>query len=159
MKKLTPKSAKIIAEKYFKKLRGKEEQDFARIHSKAVVETATILAKKYKADIKTVITAGWVHDIGYTIEKSGHAKYSVDLLKKEGFVITELVKDCILNHGTDGKPVSKEAKILQIADKLSILNISILKLLLKQRNILPEDIEFMTKMTTGAIEHIKKIDF
>ncbi|MEK9177618.1 MAG: HD domain-containing protein [Patescibacteria group bacterium] len=159
MNKLTQKSAKIIAEKYFKKLHGKEEQDFAIIHSEAVVEVATILAKKYKADVNTVITAGWVHDIGYAIEKPMHAKHSVDLLKKEGFEITQPVEECILNHGTDGKPVSKEAKILQMADKLSIINISILKLLFKQKNILPEDIEFMIKMATGAIEHLKKINF
>jgi HD superfamily phosphodiesterase len=155
--KLTPKIAKLTAEKYFRKHKDKEERDFARVHTAAVVEIAVILAKKFKTDVSTVEISGWLHDIGSIVERSDHAKYSLDLLNKEGFEVSPLIKDCILNHGTDGKPESKEAKILQIADKLSILSIPVLKLLFKQKSITPYDIEFVDKMTTGAVAYLKEL--
>ena len=51
-----------------------------------------------------------------------------------------------MNHGTNGQPKSPEAKILQIADKLSILSIPVLKLLFKQKEITLNDIEFVKNL-------------
>jgi HD superfamily phosphodiesterase len=157
MKKLTPESAKEIAEKYFLKHKDKAEQDFIRIHSSAVAEIGVILAKKFKADVSIVEVAAWIHDIGTVIERTNHANHSLDLLKKEGFEVDALIEDCVLNHGTGGDPKSEEAKLLQMADKLSILSILVLKLLLDQEGILPSDVEFVNKMTTGAVEYLKRL--
>jgi HD superfamily phosphodiesterase len=157
MKKFTHRTAKLTAEKYFKKRKDKEEQDFARVHTKAVVEIGVILAKKFKVDISAVEISGWVHDIGSTVERNNHAKHSLNLLEKEGFDVNPLIKDCILNHGTDGKPESKEAKILQMADKLSILSIPVLNILFKQKTISNSDIEFVNKMTIGAMAYLKEV--
>jgi HD superfamily phosphodiesterase len=157
MKKLTPKTAKLIAQKYFKRHKDKAEQNFARIHTSAVVEVGVILAKKFKANASVVEISAWIHDIGSVIEMPNHAIHSLNLLKKEGFEISTLIEDCVLNHGIDGKPISEEAKILQMADKLSFINIPILKLLLKQKSILPSDVEFVNKMTAEAIVYLKKL--
>lgn len=157
MKKLTPQSAKEIAEKYFLKHKDKSEQDFTRIHTNAVVEIGIILAKKFKADISIVEASAWVHDIGSVIERSNHARHSLDLLREEEFEIDTLTEDCILNHGNGGNPKSEEAKLLQMADKLSILSIPVLKLLLEQESILLSDVDFVNKMTTGAVEYLKKL--
>jgi len=157
MKKLTTKLARLTAEKYFKKHKDKEGQEFAKVHTEAVVEIAVILAEKFKADASTVKISGWLHDIGSTVERADHAKHSLDLLEKDGFEISSLIKDCILNHGTGGKPKSKEAKILQMADKLSILSIPVLKLLFKQKDITSGDIEFVNKMTMGAVAYLKEL--
>ena len=157
MKKLTPKLARLTAGKYFKKHKDREGQNFARVHSTAVTEISMILASKYNASVSTVEISGWLHDIGSTVERFDHAKHSLALLEKDGFEISPLIKDCILNHGTVGKPESKEAKILQMADKLSILSIPVLKLLFQQKEILPSDIEFINKMTDGALTYLKKL--
>ena len=157
MKKLTPKNAKLIAEKYFKRHKEKEGRDFAKVHSGAVAEIAVVLAKKFKADASSVEISGWVHDIGSTVERNNHAVHSLDLLEKEGFEISALVRDCILNHRTNGQPKSQEAKILQMADKLSILSIPVLKILFSQKSISPYDIEFIDKMTSGALDHLKNL--
>ena len=157
MKKLTPKNAKLVAEKYFRKHKDKGERDFSRVHAGAVAEIGVILAKKFRADTSVVEISGWLHDIGATIERADHAKHSLELLEKEGFEISPLIRDCILNHGTGGKPISKEAKILQVADKLSILSVPVLELLFKQESVLPEDVEFLNKMTTGAVAHLKNL--
>ncbi len=159
MKKLNPKAARAIGEKYFKKRKGKVEQDFVRAHSESVVEIATILAKKFKANASTVATAGWVHDIGRVIESKNHALHSIELLEKEGFQIDPVIRDCVLNHGSSGTPKTKEGKILQASDKLSILSIPVLKFFLSQKNISPEDIKFMEKMTTGAYRYFKEMKF
>lgn len=159
MKKLNPKSAKIIAQKYFKKIKPKIEQDFAQAHSEAVVEISIILAKKMKANSSVVETAAWVHDIGRVIGSDNHAEHSLKLLEKEGYQIEPMIEDCILNHGSSGQPKSKEAIILQAADKLSILSIPILKLLLKQKSISASDIKYLVKMTTGAIKRLEGLNF
>lgn len=159
MKKLNQKSARILAQKYFKKIKGKEDQDFSRIHTEAVVEISTILAKKFKANLPAVVIASWVHDIGYVTERTNHARHSLEILEKEGFLIDSTVNDCVLNHGTGCNPQTKEGKILQASDKLSILSIPVLKLLLKQKNILPDDIEFLKKMTDGAVSHMGRLKF
>ena len=44
-----------------------------------------------------------------------------------------------------------------MADKLSILSIPVLKLLLDQEKILPGDVEFINKMTTGAVEYLRRL--
>jgi putative nucleotidyltransferase with HDIG domain len=157
MKKLNSKSAKLIGEKYFKKIKGKIEQDFIKTHSEAVVMIAAILAKKFKADVSAVTIAGWVHDIGRTIESENHPQHSVALIEKEGFKLEPIVKDCIINHSSHCKPQTKEGKILQASDKLSILSIPVLKYFLQQKNILSEDVEFIEKMTTGANYHFKNL--
>lgn len=157
MKKLTPKLARKITEKYFKKYQDKEEREFARIHTMAVVEIAVILANKFSADTSVVEISAWLHDIGSTIERVDHARHGLELLEKEKFEIDPLIKDCILNHGTDGKPESKEAKILQMADKLSILSIPVLNLLFQQKSITSYDIEFVNKMTTGAVTYLEEL--
>ena len=130
MKKLTLQSAKSFAQKCFRKIKDKEERSFVIVHTKGVADTAVIIAKRLKADANAVAMAAWVHDIGKAIEDSDHAVHSVELLKKE-FIVSDLIEDCVINHGTKGTPKSIEAKILQASDKLFIINIDMLKLLFK----------------------------
>ena len=157
MKVFTPKKAKLVANWYFNRHKNIEEKNFAKVHAAAVVEIAILLAKKSKLDVSSIEMAAWLHDIGSTVERDDHAKFSLDLLEQEGFGVSELIKDCILNHGTNGKPKSEEAKILQMADKLSILSIPVLKLIFKQQSITLYDIEFVNKMTTGAVAYLKEL--
>ncbi len=157
MKKLTLELAKQIARDCFQSYRDRIEGDFARIHSASVAEIAVTLAKKANCDQELVETAAWVHDIGYLVEKDNHAEHSVKLLEQKGFELSSEMRDCILNHGTGGKPESQEAKILQMADKLSILNIPTLKLILEQEKVLPEDVAFIKKMTDGAVGYLDNL--
>jgi putative nucleotidyltransferase with HDIG domain len=157
MKKLTTKIAKSIALKYFRKDKNKIEKEFALIHAEAVAKISKLLAKRLNANISVVESCAWVHDIGKIIEIENHAKHSLILLEKEKIEITSLIKDCILNHGTSGKPLFLEAKILQMADKMSILSIPVLKLILEQKKIPESDVEFVNKMTTSSVNYLKNL--
>jgi putative nucleotidyltransferase with HDIG domain len=157
MKKLTTKIAKSIALKYFRKDKNKIEKEFALIHAEAVAKISKLLAKRLNANISVVEACAWVHDIGKIIEIKNHAEHSLVLLEKEKVEITHLLRDCILNHGTNGKPLSLEAKILQMADKMSILSIPVLKLILEQEKIPESDVEFVNKLTTGAVNYLKDL--
>ncbi|MEI6396801.1 MAG: HD domain-containing protein [Candidatus Taylorbacteria bacterium] len=159
MIKLNPESAKKLALKYLGGLKDKEEQEFNIIHTNAVVEIASLLGKRANVNVDDLIIASWVHDIGKSVDVSGHAKYSIDLLIKEGYILSPVIEDCVLNHGTGSVATTREGKIIQAADKLSILSIPILELLFKQKKILETDIEFITKMTNGSVDHLKRIDF
>jgi putative nucleotidyltransferase with HDIG domain len=157
MKTLTIELAKKLALEYFKKYKEKVEGDFALIHTEAVAQIAVLLAKKFNLNTEIVEGCAWVHDIGYLISKENHAEHSVEILEENGFEITPIMRDCIVNHGTDGKPESGEAKVLQMADKLSILSIPVLEILFNQDKILSADIKFIEKMTGGAISFLKKL--
>jgi HD superfamily phosphodiesterase len=119
--KLTPKSAETFAKSCFKKIKGKDEYLFHEIHSEGVVKTALRLAEGKKADKNILIISGWLHDIGISVGKEGHAKNSFKLAEQKFGKLPEKIKDCILKHGRTGKPRTSEAKIIQLADKLSII--------------------------------------
>lgn len=157
MKKLTPRIAKSIAFKYSKREKNKIERDFALIHAEAVVKISKILAKRLGADVSVVEACGWVHDIGKVVEMENHAEHGLTLLEKEKIEVTQHIKDCILNHGTSGKPLSSEAKIIQMADKMSILSIPFLKLIFEQKKITESDVEFVNIMSTGSVNYLKNL--
>ncbi len=154
---LTIELAKNLATESFGKYREKIEGNFALIHTEAVAKISVILAKKFNLNIEIVEICAWVHDIGYLIDRENHAEHSVKIIEDKGFEVTPIMRDCIINHGTDGKPESEEAKILQMADKLSILSIPVLEIILSQEKVLPEDIKFVEKMTGGAVNFLKKL--
>ena len=158
MKNLNPRNARQVALKYFGSFKDKEEGKFNVVHTKAVVEISRMLGKRLRASVDDLVASAWVHDIGKIVQLADHAKYSIEILDKEGLLINEIMKDCIANHGTGSVAVTREGKIIQAADKLSILSIPILELLLEQKQILDSDIEFISKMTKSSIEHLRNID-
>ena len=74
------------------------------------------------------IVAGWIHDLGKLIDKPNHHIESLKFLneflelypKYEG--INEEIKDCILNHRTNGEPKTIYGEIFKLADKVSLRN-------------------------------------
>ena len=153
--KLTKEKAKELAKKYLLDSKIKDGE-FFYVHTKGVVEVARLLAKKEKIDIKKIESCAWVHDIGYYLEQEGHAKKGIELLKKEGIKIDEILKDCVLNHGNSGNPTTKEGKIMQIADKISIMNKDFLEILLNNK-IGKEEIDFIKMMFDKSIKMLEKL--
>jgi putative nucleotidyltransferase with HDIG domain len=131
---IKPKLSSEIAEKFarrmFEKDKNEEEKEWHIFHSKSVGDTALILAENKKVDKELLKIAGWLHDIGQTVSLEDHAINSLKLAEKE-FEISEKLKDCILNHGNSGNPICEEAKLINIADKVSMLNPAFLSLLVK----------------------------
>jgi len=159
MKKLTVKKAKKISREILSDIKEIEEREFHKIHTEAVVKAALILSKGKKIDKKLLETAAWVHDIGYSVSDENHAEKSIEILEKKGFELSEKLKDCVLNHGGGGKPKSKEAKILQIADKASTLDSEILKILVKYQKdgkFKEDDLKFIRKMSEKANDMLEK---
>jgi len=162
MEKLTPKTAERFAREIFGKFKDKEEKEFRLVHPVLVSETALILAKKInqKVDLDVLRIAAWVHDVGYSIESKNHAEHSLAILEKK-FEIDKVLRDCVLNHGSEAKPTTLEGRIIQLADKAFILDKELLKLILKssKEKIDPEYIDFIKKMSVKLADLLDRFDF
>jgi len=156
-KQLTPTLAEAFAKQKLQEIKDEEAREFQLSHTKAVVEAALILSGDKSIDKDALEAAAWLHDIGYTISRENHAEHSLKILEKEGFEINEKLKDCILNHGNSGNPISEEAKILKIADKASALNPEILKIFKKyssskSKEEKQKDMDFIKATTDKGLE-------
>jgi len=156
-KKLTPKIAEEFAKQKLNEIKPKEDADFDLVHAEGVVRTALLLSEGKKVDKELIAIASWLHDIGKTIEEGSHAENSISILEKENFEISEKLRDCILNHGTNGKPNCEEARIINIADKASIIDRDMLKViknytLNKNKVDRKEDLQFVKKLANGGAD-------
>lgn len=163
MKKLTLSEAKKLSSKYFTKLKGTEQEAFTPMHSYEVAALAKTIASKYKkADAVIIEIAGILHDIGYAEGgKEGHAEKSVEIIQREGFEVNETLKDCILNHSGDKKPLTAEGKIIQLCDKATTFNPKLIELIIKdgKGKVKPEDLLYLRKMSEKTIELLKKFEY
>ena len=153
--KLTTKKAQNLAKKYLldKKIKDGE---FFYIHTKGVAKSAKLLAKKENLDENFFEIIAWVHDIGYSVDSKSHANHTLKILKKEDFEVNNIMKDMILNHGSLGNPETKEGKLMQIADKISIIDRDFLEVLLDNK-INDEEIKFMKSMFNICIKNLEKL--
>ena len=160
MNQLTKEKAKKIYEENLNKIEIKELRDFLLVHSKKVKEIAVLLGNRKNLDVETLEIAGWIHDIGYIIDEKEHAKNSFEILEKEGYEISETLKDCILNHGHTKKPLTPEGEIFQMADYISMIYKDILNTFLQHNKskIGEVNISFLEMMISQAISFIKRID-
>lgn len=154
MNKPTPESAEKFARKAFLNDKTPEDRDWHLFHSKAVGDCAIILAGKEKVDKKLIKIAGWLHDIGQIVSMEDHASRSLKMAEKE-FEINDKLKDCIINHGNHGEPVCEEARLINISDKVSMLNPEFIKLFMKDSANKPsdkkvKDIDFVKSMLSNA---------
>jgi putative nucleotidyltransferase with HDIG domain len=158
MKKLTLSEAKKLAEEFSKKIKDPEKKDSFLLHSKSVVDAAKAIAEGRALDMESLEIACWLHDIGRSVADEDHAKQSLALLKE--YELNETIKDCILNHGRESNPQTKEGKIIQLADKVCVLNIDLLREIMKQNKgkIKEEHIKFLKKTTERAIKLLENFD-
>jgi len=160
-KTLTIQIAKQIAQSELDKIKDRESRDFHKAHEKAVVACSKLLAQSRKIDNEVLEIAGWLHDIGKSIENENHAQHSIEILEKQGYEISEILRDCILNHGTHDIPNTEEGKIIHIADKLSTINKDIVKILAKyslkkDKESKDKDLEFIRKLANQGIDLLKQ---
>ena len=153
--KLTITKSKNLASKYLLDTKIKDGK-FFYAHTKGVVKTVKLLAKKEKLKCEIFEIVAWVHDIGYSINKDKHAKYSLKILKKENFEVDKIMEDMILNHGNSGNPKTKQGKIIQIADKIAIIDKDFMQILLDNR-ISGEEIRFIKMLFDNCIKNLEKI--
>lgn len=154
---LTLASAEKLSEELFRTIEDKKERDFFMLHSKQVADTACILAgDDLNLDINSLKIAGLLHDIGRTIQSDNHAEYSLKILEEKGYEVNDIIKDCILNHGRDKTPETKEGLLIQIADKASIFDKDTLKFIMKN-TITEYEIKYLTKMSERGIGLLNKL--
>jgi putative nucleotidyltransferase with HDIG domain len=158
-KPLDAQIAEEFARRTFEKL-AEEEREFNKIHAKAMLETADILSNDKKVDRELIEMACWLHDIGKTVAIDNHAEHSLKILEQEGFEVSEKLKDCIINHGSDGNPQCLEAKLIQIADKNFVINPKITEVianftLKKSNDEKDKDLEFIRKLANKAVDLLK----
>lgn len=160
MKNLTSKTAEEFAKNlYENKMQGLEKR-FILMHSQGVMETCLKLAKDKRVDLEKLKIASWLHDIGRTEQDEGHAEKSVEIAEKEFGTFDETVKDCILNHGNSKNPKTEEGKIIQFADKLSILNdFEIIKMAFEKPKYKDKSIVFLNMVCEDFIEMLKRYDW
>lgn len=157
---LTPQVAEKIAREKFANVKDDEDREWHVLHSKAVGETALILAGNKNVDRETLLVAGWLHDIGRIEQDEEHGKRSVDILEREGYELSEELKDCILEHGNKGNPGTEEGKIIKAADKISCLRPELVSLLVRYNKgkIKTDDVNFLRKMAEGAIKNLEEFN-
>jgi len=110
--------AKKFAESEYKKL-GKLGCEWNLLHAKCMIRAFEEISRK-KASEKIKALA-WVHDIGKIKSKENHARFSIEIIKRK-FCINSADEDCILNHGSAGKPKTRTGKIFRLADGISIFH-------------------------------------
>jgi hypothetical protein len=155
--KLTLNKSKSLAKKY---LANKKtlENEFLFSHAKSVVEVIEILSKILKLNKNEMSIRAWVQDIGHSVNNfKPHQENSIELLNKEGITLSKTDLDCILNHVRGGSPETIEGKAMQIADKLSILNIDFLKMILSNGKIEQNEMDFAKSMSKGSIKQLKEL--
>lgn len=160
MKKLTKRIAKGMAKKYLAN-KNEDIDPFHFIHTLKVVQAVKIISKGKKLDKTLLEICAWVHDIGYSVNNSPnndphHAENSINLLIKGGYEVTDKIKDCVLNHGSKGRPKTKEGKILQIAVKFNIIDKDFLKYLIEEKAG-GKEIKFLKKRTDSALKMLKRL--
>lgn len=158
-KNLTKEKAKEFALSVFGRIKGEADRDFRIFHAKAVAKTAQALAEADRAVDRDVLEIGaWLHDIGYIDGEDKHAERGIEMLEKEGFILSDKIADCVLHHGTWGKPRTKEGKVIQMADKISFINPGILEILMRDGKIKEEEMDFLEKMLGGAMGHLRDFE-
>ena len=98
------------------------------IHCGAMIDCCLGMIEGTDLNKQIFIVAGWIHDLGKLIDKPNHHIESLKFLneflelypKYEG--INEEIKDCILNHRTNGEPKTIYGEIFKLADKVSLRN-------------------------------------
>jgi len=158
--KLTPKTAEIFALQKFLEIKDAEAREFQVEHTKAVVQCAMILTEGRNINKESLEIGCWLHDIGYIVSRENHAEHALNIIAEDGFEIDDIIKDCILNHGNSGSPQTEEGKIIRVADKLSIINPEMIKILLryslsKNSNDKEKDFEFIKKMANQGVDLLK----
>jgi len=158
--KLTEESARQFAENLFKsKMKGLEKR-FIIQHTKGVIKTALNLAKGKKVDLESIKIAGWLHDVGRAVNIENHAEISVKLAEENFGALNDVVKDCILNHGSSKNPQTKEGKIIQLADKLSIMNdFKLFKIVFAKEKYKEKSIEMVKMVSDDLIEVLKRYNW
>jgi len=159
-KKLTEKSARQFAEGLFKsKMKGLEKR-FIIQHTKGIIKTALNLAKGKKVDLESIKIAGWLHDTGRAVNIENHAEVSIKLSEENFGELNPIVKDCILNHGSSKNPQTKEGKIIQLADKLSIMNdFKLFKIVFAKEKYKEKSIDMVKMVSNDLVEVLKKYNW
>ncbi|HAV11128.1 MAG TPA: hypothetical protein DCX32_01100 [Candidatus Moranbacteria bacterium] len=160
-KTLTPQKAKQFALEIFSQIESEADRDFRVFHAKAVAKTALALSEGDKTvDREVLEMGGWLHDIGYVECEDRHAERGIAILEREGVIVSDKVADCVQNHGSKGKPRTKEGKYLQMADKISFINPGIFEILMKRNNgkLKDEELDFLERMLSGAMDHLRKFE-
>ncbi len=102
---------------------GKLQEELKILHSHcvftAIREIIKLKSFEGQIDLEELEIAAWLHDVGYVLQKENHAKYSLEMCEQY-FIINNNLRDCILNHGRKSNPKTKEGKVIQLADKLSL---------------------------------------
>ena len=158
MKTLTSADAKKLALKILTEINPLDQREFLVVHSEKVGQVAKLIAQKLNIRSEVFEIAGWVHDIGDSKNSGTHANLAIPILKELGYEVDEILKDCILNHGNEGKPKTAEGKIFQLADKFSIFDLDVIKIILKHGTfpLKAEDIAFLKMMTDKSFELLKQ---
>jgi len=93
------------------------------LHSKYVGIAAQEISPESSEKLFEIV--GWLHDVAKIKKEENHAiesaKIAKRLLKKDlSQKNLHLLIDCIKNHSSSSKPLTKEGKIIQSADKVAI---------------------------------------
>ncbi len=153
---ITIKEAEELCVELFSKIEDSKQRSFFILHSKLVGDTACILGKKdLSLDFESMKIAGFLHDIGRIINSDNHAKLSIEILKNKGILINSIIEDCIINHGRDMCPKTKEGLLIQVSDKVSVFDKETLNLIFEDFS--SNDINYLKSMANRGILLLERL--
>ncbi len=110
---------------FWKKEMGDEKHN---IHCAAVIEACLGMIRNTDLEEGIFVIAGWIHDMGKLVDKKNHHLESIIYLDRfldqnpEYKVWESELRDCIINHRTEGDPKTIYGQIFKCADKVALHN-------------------------------------
>ena len=155
---LTPKNAEKFATELFKQNLKGIQLEFRLKQCKEVQKVCLLLAENKEVNIKALKITAWLHDIGRVDDGDlEHPAKSLELAKNQFKKIDEIIEDCIINHAAKSKPKTKEGRLFQLADKLSLLSPQLFIESLKDNK--EGAINFFSENFTKLLELSRNFDF
>ena len=117
--------AREYATKLFSDSLSVDHANFLILHCQLVEQYCHALAPQ---DMDVLGVAAWLHDIGQVRGVPGHAQRSLEMAR-ELMDVDEVLADCIENHGAGSVPGTPQGKVMQQADKLSLVHPDMIRFL------------------------------
>ena len=135
------RACEIFVMKTYKQYQGKFGSNFMILVTKKMINI--ILEENPKhVNVNALILGAYLHDIGRVKDDSEQhtfegVKIALKFFKSMNFddkYTINIVKDCILNHGSSAKPLTKEGELVQKLDKIVLIDKDVVSIYMAQLN-------------------------
>lgn len=127
--------ARLFALEKYSTYTGKFGPQFMQVATEESITLALKYSKGMNLHMPALLTGIYLHDIGRTVthdekhaiegKKIAEAFLAKNCVLNKRFI--GIVLDCVLNHGSDARPTTKEGELVQFIDKAVLINSRIVR--------------------------------